>query len=146
MSRVIKFDPHRILALVAFLFSGSLSAANYNGDWFDNGSGLKRIGDLTVSDKAITIKKFSTYSVALDSKDGDVNIYKVLKANTKKDPLGCGPDSKVNYIIIHSLPSITGLEERAIRLIFYGRSTAPKMKGINDDPGVCAVYSFGINP
>lgn len=144
MPRAIKISIHSILVSTIFLFSCALSAANYNGDWFDNGSGLKRIGNLKVTDDSITIINMITYSVSLDSQDGDVNIYKVHKANTKRDPLGCGPDSKANYIIIHPLHMVTGLEDKAIRLIFYSRSTPPKMKEINHDLGVCAVYSFGI--
>jgi len=142
MTHSIKFSIHSMIVVCMFLFSSVLFADSYNGDWLDNGSGVTRIGDLKVTDSSITIKNLITYSVILDSEDGTVNIYKVKKANNKTDPLGCGPDGKANYIIIHSLPALAGTQQSAIRLIFYGRSTPPKMKDINNDPGVCAVYSF----
>ncbi|MDH5182032.1 MAG: hypothetical protein OEY07_20405 [Gammaproteobacteria bacterium] len=131
------------LALVFLFLSNGLHAADYKGDWEDNGTGVVRIGDLRVTDNAITIINVVSYSIALDRQEGDVNIYKVRSASINPDPLGCGPDSKVTYLIIQSLPDLPLITQKAIRVWFYGRSKQPDMKTIADEPGVCAIYIFG---
>ncbi|MDH5447001.1 MAG: hypothetical protein OEY52_15750 [Gammaproteobacteria bacterium] len=141
-----KFNFSFILAIVLMISCTTSNATNYNGYWLDNGMGVVRIGNLKITDTTITIENEVTYTVTLDKKDGEASIYKVQKHNTKTDPFGCGPESKAHYIILQTMPGHTGTSLITIRLTFYGRSTTPVMSTIDDEPGVCAMYSFRRTP
>lgn len=132
-----------LIAFIIFFPCYASSANNYLGSWLDNGSGVSRIGNLTITDNKISIANLVSYTVTLTHTENANEIYKVNKINTKTDPLGCGPDNKVNYIIIKPLTDIAGTQQKAIRLVFYGLLNVPKIKELDDDPAVCAVYSFG---
>lgn len=129
------------------IFCTSCRAADFEGGWLDNSSGVTRIGDLIISDKSISISDKISYTVELHSSDDLAAIYKVKSINKKVDPFGCGPDSKSHYIIIFlPLPDIAGTRQQAIRVLFYGLPTVPDLKEIDDNPAVCAVYSFTRKP
>lgn len=129
-----------------FLFCSACNATNLEGNWLDNGTGVTRVGDIKITGKSISISKIITYTVTLKSTNDSSTIYKVSGINKKTDPFGCGPDSKSHYIIIIPLPDIAGSRQQAIRLLFYGLPTIPDLKGIHDNPAVCAVYSFSRKP
>ena len=144
LKKIIRFN---ILLLALSVFScHSLAAMNFNGKWLDNGSGNTRIGNLVVTDNKLTIKHVVSYSIRKDRMAGSSQIYKVIKVNKKTDPLGCGPTSKVTYIIISTLPNIPGTNQIAIGVDFYGGLKSPNLKKLDDDPAVCASYSFGRDP
>lgn len=127
---------------LTFLFCSACNADSLEGEWLDNGTGVTRIGDLKITEKTIAITNRISYTVAQKSTNGSSTIYKVSGINRKADPFGCGPDSKSHYIIIQPLPDIAGSRQQAIRLLFYGLPTMPDLKEIDDNPAVCAVYSF----
>ena len=132
------------ISLIFTLFScHAFSSTDYNGDWSDNASGTTRIGNLNISANTISVGDLVTYTVTKNSAAGSMQIYKVNKVSTKTDPFGCGPNGSVTYIIVSPLEDIPGTQQQAIRVFFYGGSTEPNLKEIDDDPAVCLVHSFG---
>lgn len=130
-----------VVALAACAGPATARSA-YLGVWSDNGA-ILRVGKLTIERHTIAVGRIATYSVLDAAQFGSGEIFQVISVNRKPDRLGCGPASRISYIIILPLPDTDGTPQKAIRALFYGGLSAPNPVTIKNDPAVCEVHAFG---
>jgi len=138
----------RALAFLVALLScgGAWPLSDLSGDWLDNAADNARIGNLTFTKDTIRIGHVVSYSVTGAGPFGSGQLFKVIKANRYPDPMGCGPNGKVSYIVVQPLADSPGTRQQAMRLIFYGGTVEPDAGTIDADPAVCEVHPFGRLP
>jgi hypothetical protein len=93
----------------------------------DNASGSDPIGTLVIENGKISLGKLATYSVKAAGAFGEGRLFEVTGSNSRRDPQGCGPEGRGQYLAVEPLaPVMPPVGGAAIRVFFYsGRSPRP---------------------
>jgi len=137
----------RLLLTAALAVCGSAARAEskFIGKWSDNASQGSRIGNLTISKDTAVFERVAIYTIASNGTFGLGEIFKISGVNHSPDPEGCGPNGKVNYIVVLPVSPSSGTRQQAIKVIFYSGTTPPSPETINDDREACSIHPFGRN-
>ena len=120
----------------------ALAAADFTGKWTDNASAMKRIGNLTIGRKQITLGR-TAWSVAATGDFGDGEYFRIAGVNRHSDPMGCGPHDKVTYILVVPVAQDPGSPRRAVMVTFYSGEDAPVAATLASSMDVCRTHPFG---
>lgn len=135
-----------VIALTAVIPNSAWGAGAFVGAWSDNADRLKSLGNLTVTSDSLAIGRTVTYTIADEETFGTGVLYKVTHVSRRKDPFGCGPQMKVQYIAVRPLPAIEGTNWRSIDVFLWGGPSKPQPASIESQPGVCIDHTFGRAP